>query len=149
MAPTITRSPIVQILEPRAELFDNADRFMAKNQTRFDRILTAHDVHIGAADGRRRHANHGFARLRPRLGHFHDGNAVLALEHYGLHRLHGTLAKSGAVIAGPPADRKSSTNRAVGRSIGGVKSERFRVGISNRTTARPSSDGPPSRVVVG
>ena len=44
-----------------AELLDDADRLVADDQPGADRVLALDDVDVGAADGRRRDADHGLA----------------------------------------------------------------------------------------
>ena len=49
-------------LEPGAELLDDADRLVAEDQPGPHRILAADDVHVGAADRRRRDPDDRLAR---------------------------------------------------------------------------------------
>jgi len=75
-------------LESRAEFFDDPDRLMSEHEAGLDRILPAHNVHVGATDGRGRDANDRLpgARRGSRLLH---GDAILALEHDSFHSFHG------------------------------------------------------------
>ena len=65
---------------------DNADRFVAEDQSRLHRVLAANDVHIGTADRRRRDANHGFARPRRGPWNLLDVDSILAFEKHRLDR---------------------------------------------------------------
>ena len=53
---------LVLSFEPGAELLDDADRLVAEDESRPDRILAADDVDVRSADGRRGDANHRLAR---------------------------------------------------------------------------------------
>ena len=73
--------------DARAELVDDADRLVADDQPRADRVLALEDVDVGAADRRRRDANDGLAdagaRSRDRL----DADVAGAVEDGRPHRL--------------------------------------------------------------
>src|ERR1035441_7632481 len=44
------------------QFMDDAHGFVAHGHSRFERILTIHDLDIGPADGRKPYMHHGFAR---------------------------------------------------------------------------------------
>src|SRR5207237_1743047 len=73
-------------LQSGAEFIDHADRLVAEDQARLDRVFATDDVHIRAADGRRRDADDGFAGARRRLLNLFDRQPVSSLEYDGLHR---------------------------------------------------------------
>src|SRR5262249_61860469 len=81
----------VEPVEPGAELVDHADRLMADDQSRPDRILAAHDVHVGPADRGCRDADDPFARARNGPRHLLHVGVILAFEDDRLHGLHMTL----------------------------------------------------------
>jgi hypothetical protein len=58
------------------------------DEAAFDRILSAHDVQVGAADGRQRDANDSFADSHPWTFDFLDANVVDAVENSGAHLCH-------------------------------------------------------------
>ena len=76
------------ILEAFAERLDDANRFVAEDQTRPDRVFAFHDVHVRAADRRDGDADDRFARTRLRLGRFFDPQFIHAAEHDGFHFVH-------------------------------------------------------------
>src|SRR5690349_13688781 len=78
----------VAVLETRPKLVDHTDGLVAQNEARFHRILSTHDVHIGAANGGRGDPNHGFARARMRTRDLLNRYPVFPLEHDGFHRFH-------------------------------------------------------------
>ena len=71
--------------DPGAELLDHADRLMAEDQARTDRVLALDDVDVRAADRRERHPDQGLARTRPRPLHLHDVELLRRLEDVGSH----------------------------------------------------------------
>ena len=81
----------VELVEPWAELVDDADRLVTQDQARLDRILAADDVHVRAADRRGRDADDRLAGARRRLRDLFDRNPILALEHHRFHRVHETI----------------------------------------------------------
>ena len=71
----------VKLFESRSELLDDADWLMAQNKPGLDRVFTANDVHIRAADRRGRNPYDRLTRTRPWLRDFFDRNPILTLEH--------------------------------------------------------------------
>src|SRR5262249_22677510 len=78
----------VQLLEPRAELGDDADGLVAQNQPGPHRVLASDDVDVRAADGRGRDAYEGLARAWVRTRNFLYLQSIFAAEDHGLHGGH-------------------------------------------------------------
>ena len=78
----------VLVLEAFAERLDDADRFVAEDQTRSHRVFAFDDVDVGAADRRDGDADHCFARTRLRFGDLFDPQFIHAAEHDGFHFVH-------------------------------------------------------------
>ena len=82
--------------DARAELVDDADRLVADDQARADRILALEDVDVGAADRGRRDADDGLADPGSRTRHGLDADVAGAVEDGRAHRLGDSgLGRSG------------------------------------------------------
>src|SRR5262245_23491944 len=53
--------------DARSKLFNHSDRFVSNDKPRFDWILTAHDVQVGAADRGQRDSNERLAHAGMRF----------------------------------------------------------------------------------
>jgi hypothetical protein len=70
-----------------AELRDDADRLVSDDEPRFDRILTADDVQVGAADRRRGDLDQRFAGTGAGSRNFLDADVADAMKNGSAHRV--------------------------------------------------------------
>ena len=82
-----------------AELLDDADRLMADDEPRADRVLALHDVDVGAADRRRGHADDGLAWTGMRPRDLLDADVARAVEHRRPHEVGRDGSRSRGVSA--------------------------------------------------
>ena len=71
--------------DTRAELLDDADRLVADDEARADRVLALDDVDVGAADGRGGDTDHRLAGARVGPRDLLDADVARAVEHGGAH----------------------------------------------------------------
>ena len=70
------------------EFFDNAYRLVADDQSRFDRILTTHDMEVRPVDRGQCDPDDGLSCSGPRARDLVEGNVMGAVENGGSHLLH-------------------------------------------------------------
>jgi hypothetical protein len=58
---------------------------VANDEAEFDRVLAAHNMHVGAADGRKRDANHRFPNPGLRTGNFFNPNFIYSVKYESFH----------------------------------------------------------------
>ena len=75
-------------LEPLTKRLDDPDGLVSEDQSRPHGVLAFDDVHVGAADRRRRDADHGLPSLRLGLRPILEYQPVRASESHGSHRAH-------------------------------------------------------------
>jgi hypothetical protein len=79
---------LILVIKPFAERIDDADWFVAKDQTRPDRVLAFDDVDVGAADGGCGNPDDCLARARTWLRYFLQPQVIDAAEHNSFHGVH-------------------------------------------------------------
>jgi len=70
------------------EFFDNAYRLVADDQSRFDRVLTSHDMEVRPADRGQRDPDDDLTCAGTGAGNLIDGDAMRTVENGGSHLLH-------------------------------------------------------------
>ncbi len=87
----------VVLVEAGAQLVDDADRLVAEHGPGFHRILSAYDVHVGAANGRRCNFDDSLARPGDGLHDVLDRDTSFTAKHDSLHRRHNySFARAGS-----------------------------------------------------
>src|SRR5688500_10820709 len=93
--------------DSRPELIDHADRLMADDQARLDRVFAAHNVQIGSTNRRQRDTDDGLAGPGPRPHDPFDAESLDPAKHVRLHRFHGmpplnvTLSRESGAVPPP------------------------------------------------